>query len=339
MGIKLGDLVEKRDLAEGELSGRKVAFDTYNMLYQFLSSIRTPEGHPLSTEDGTIISHLKGIFSRTTNLISDGIDPVFVFDGIPHELKKGTLDIRRERKVKARKEWESALERGDLETARSKAMQTSHLTDEMVDQVKRLLDMMGIPYLTAPADGEAQASYMCGKGDVYCISSQDFDSILFGCPLLVRNLGVTGRRKLPGSRAWVSVNPEMISTEETLASLGITREQLVDMAIMIGTDFNQGVKGIGPKTALKLIKEFKDLETITKEKRIPLLEFEEIRTIFLKPDVTDDYSTLNSTLDEDGIRDFLVEELGFGSAGVERNLKMLSRKRETFSQPTLDKFF
>ncbi len=339
MGIKLGDLVVKRELAEGELSGKIVAFDTYNMLYQFISSIRTPEGHPLSTDDGTVISHLKGLFSRTTNLVSDGIEPVFVFDGVPHELKRGTLDMRRERKEKAQKEWESALERGDMETARTKAMQTSHLTGEMVEHAKKLLDLMGMPHMTAPADGEAQASYMCQKGDVYAISSQDFDSVLFGCPIIVRNLGASGRRKLPGSRSWVSVSPEVISTEGSLESMGVTRKQLVDMAIMIGTDFNDGVKGIGPKKALKLIREFGDLETITKEKRIPFLEFDEVRRIFLQPNVSDDYEICNGNIDEDGIKEFLVEELSFGVNGVDRNLQILSNKRQTLSQPTLDSFF
>lgn len=339
MGIKLGDIVTKRELADGELSSRRIAFDSYNMLYQFISSIRTPEGHPLTNKDGVVISHLKGIFSRTANLISDGVKPVFIFDGKPHELKRGTLDLRKERKVKAQKEWEEALERGDMAAARTKAMQTSHLTDEMVENSMRLLELMGLPYMIAPSDGEAQASYLCSKGEVYGASSQDFDSLLFGCPLLIRNLGVSGRRKLPQRKAWVNVDTEVISLEDTLNSLQIDRKQLVDMAILMGTDFNEGVKGIGPKKALKLVREFGDIETITKEKRIPLVEFQQVRDIFLEPDVTDDFNIEFREPDNDGLISFLVDELDFSRGSVERTLGLLDRGDHAGNQSSLDSFF
>lgn len=340
MGIKLKDIIVRRPIAENELKGKVVAFDAYNMLYQFISSIRTPEGHPLSSSDGTVISHLKGLLSRTSNLIKNGIKPVMVFDGKPHELKKGTLDMRRERKERAQKEWERAVELGDMEKARSKAMQTSHLTDEMVDQTRELLYRMGIPVIQAPSDGEAQASYMCIRGDAYAVSSQDFDSLLFGCPILIRNLGVTGRRKLPGRRSYVNVDPEVIPLKETLERMDVTREQLIDMAILIGTDFNEGVKGIGPKTALKLVREYGDLEAISNEKRIPLLEYDEIRKIFLDPSVTDEYSLSFREPDEEAVKEMLVEGLGFGLQGVEKSLSNMrgSGKRNEKSQTSLDGF-
>jgi flap endonuclease-1 len=340
MGIKLTDIVVRRPISEGELNGRVVAFDAYNMLYQFLSSIRTPEGHPLASSDGTVISHLKGLLTRTSNLVKNGIKPVMVFDGKPHELKKGTLDLRRERKERAQKEWERAVELGDMEKARSKAMQTSHLTEEMVDQTKELLTRMGIPVIQAPSDGEGQASFMCKRGDAYAVSSQDFDSLLFGCPILVRNLGVTGRRKLPGRRSYISVDPEAVPLEETLEKLGITREQLVDMAILIGTDFNEGVKGIGPKTALKLVREYGDLETISKEKRIPLLEYDEIRNIFLDPSVTNDYSINFRDPDDEAVKEMLVDGLGFGLEGVEKSLSDMRNtpNKNENTQTSLDGF-
>ncbi len=325
MGIKLTDIVVKRQLSENELRGKIVAFDTYNMLYQFISSIRTSEGYPLSNSDGIVISHLKGILSRISNLINNGVKPVMVFDGKPHELKKGTLDQRRKRKEKAIKDWEQAIEVGDLATARTKAMQTSHLTEEMVEQTVTLLRYLGIPTVKAPSDGEGQASYMCRKGDAYAVSSQDFDSLLFGCPLLVRNLGVTGRRKQPGRRSYVTVLPEVISLEDSLINMGVSRKQLVDMAVMIGTDFNEGVNGIGPKKALKLIKELGDLETVTKVKRFPLLEYQEVRKIFLEPSVTDDYSIDFRKPDEEKVLGMLVGDLGFGEEGVRKNLDLISR--------------
>jgi len=281
---------------------------------------------------------MKGLFSRTTHFISLGVKPVYIFDGIPHKLKRGTLDLRRERKERAQKEWEKALEEGDLQRARTKAQQTSRITDVMIEDSVRLLELMGVPVIMAPGEGEAQASYMTGMGDVYGTASQDFDSLLFGSTLLFRNLGVTGRRKLPGRKAWVSVSPEVISLPQTLSDLGISREQLVDMAILLGTDFNDGVKGIGPKRSLSLIKELGDLETASKEKRIPLLEWDEIREIFLNPIVTTDYQLAWNRPDTDKIKEFLVGELEFGSAGVDRNISLIQEVSQKSSQISLDSF-
>ncbi|MGA1820432.1 MAG: flap endonuclease-1 [Thermoplasmatota archaeon] len=339
MGVKLGDLVLKRSVLERELEGKVVGMDAYNILYQFVASIRTPEGFPLTDSSGNVVSHLKGLFSRTSSLASDGVRPVYIFDGKPHELKKGTLELRRERKEKARMDWEKALEEGDLETARTKAQQTSRLSDEMVDDAKRLLDLMGIPWIQAPGEGEAQASYMAGKGDVYGASSQDFDSLLFGCPLLIRNLAVTGRRKLPGKRVWINVEPEIVDLQGTLSKLEISREQLIDIAILMGTDFNEGVKGIGPKKALSLVAEFGSLERIVKEKRIPLLEWDQVRNIFKDPLVTDDYSLEFGEADREGLISFLVDEREFGEAGVEKTLDQMKAVRSAPSQSSLDAFF
>jgi flap endonuclease-1 len=211
----------------------------------------------------------------------------------------------------------------------------------MVQQTMELLKLLGMPVVQAPGDGEAQASFMCGNGDAYAVSSQDFDSLLFGCPLLVRNLGVTGRRKMPGRNRYYSVDTEVIPLEESLKQMGISRNQLVDMAILMGTDFNEGVKGIGPKKALKLIREFGDLETATRENRIPLVEYEEIRRIFLEPSITRDYEIGFSKPDHDGVLSMLVDGFGFASDGVLRNLEMISGSYisvEENHQTSLDKF-
>ncbi len=338
MGIKLGDLVVKRSLTDDELKGKIITIDGYNHLYQFLSSIRTPEGHLLTNSKGRVISHIKGIFSRSANLLSKGIKIVYVFDGVPHPLKKNTLDQRRERKEKALREWEEALQRGDMETARTKAQQTTHLTPEMVDDARRLLECLGIPVIQAPGEGEAQAAHMVKRGDAFASSSQDYDSILFGADRVIRNLGTTGRRKLPGIRKWVNVDVEMIDLAQTLDKLEITREQLVDMSILMGTDFNKGYKGIGPKTGLKLIKEHGDLETLSKIKRIPLFEWDEVRRIFLEPDITTDYAIDFGSIDENGVEDLLVGRFGFNSDGVRKNLDLISKDVGSRSQFSLDAF-
>ena len=338
MGVNIGGLVSKKNLVEEELANKYLAVDAYNILYQFLASIRTPEGYPLSTTEGMVISHLKGLFNRCTHFLMVGIKPVFVLDGKPHNLKKGTLELRRERKERAKIEWEKALDEGDLKKARTKAQQTSKLTDEMVDQAVRLLDLLGVPNFKAPSDGEAQAAYMSRKGDVYGVISQDLDTLLFGTDLLIRNLGISGRRKLPGANKWINVNPEVIDLNKTLSVLEISRDQLVDMAILIGTDFNEGIKGIGPKRALKIIKKYGNLEKAAKDERIPLLEWDEIRDIFLRPKIQDDYDISIRNIDYEGTEEYLVGELGFGKEGVEKRLNLLRQQRKKAAQSSIDSF-
>ncbi len=243
MGVDLGNLFKKEKISFNDLRDRVVVIDAHNVLHQFLSIIRQRDGTPLKDSKGQITSHLSGLFHRTANLVESRIRPVYVFDGEPHPLKAKTIEQRRERKEKAEKEWKEALEKGDMEKAKTKAQQTSRVTDEIIQQSKELLDALGIPYVQAPSEGESQASYMVKKGDGYAVGSQDFDCLLFGSPILVRNLTSSGRRKLPNKKAYVKVDPELIRLKPDLKSLDILQNQLVDMAILIGTDYNEGVKG------------------------------------------------------------------------------------------------
>jgi len=148
------------------------------------------------------------------------------------------------------REWQEALKEGDYAKAFSKAVMTGVLTSEMIDDAKTLLKLLGIPWVQAPAEAEAQAAYMAKRGDVWASSSRDYDSLLFGTPRLVRYLTITGREFLPSKGISRPLKPELIVLEEFLSEIGLTREQLIDLAILIGTDFNDGIKGIGPKTAL-----------------------------------------------------------------------------------------
>ena len=188
MGVNLSPIVEAEEIGLDALRGRTVAVDAYNTIFQFLSIIRQPDGKPLMDQDGNVTSHLSGILYRTANLIEAGVEPVFVFDGKANDLKAETIEGRIARWEKAKREYEEALAAGDLEKAFSKAQQTSRMTHEILESSKELLDLLGIPVVQAPSDGEAQAAYMCSKGSVYAAASQDFDSILFGAPILVRNL-------------------------------------------------------------------------------------------------------------------------------------------------------
>ena len=338
MGVKLSDILPKENRSLADFAGMWVAIDAYNTLYQFLSIIRQPDGTPLSDSKGRVTSHLTGLLFRTTNLMEVGIKPVFVFDGKPHELKSDTLKGRRAIKEKARKQWKIALEEGDLERAKSKAQQTSVLTKDMVDAVKELLGGLGIPHVQSPGEGEAQASYMAIKGDVTACASQDYDSLLFGAPSLIRNLTITGKRKLPRRREYVDVAPQEVQLAKVLDTLEISRVQLVDIAILVGTDYNHGIKGIGPKKALKLIKQHKNLESVISEKDFEVENYKEIQNIFLDPDVTDDYKISLGRIHEDKIVRLLVDDYEFSESRVKSALKKVMSVKSAEAQKSLNEW-
>jgi flap endonuclease-1 len=343
MGVDLGELFTKEPCRFEDFKDRIVALDGYNILHQFLSSIRQRDGTPLKDSQGRITSHLSGLLYRTANMVAAKIRPVYVFDGVPHPLKARTIQQRRERKEQAEKEWKEALERGDLEKAKSKAQQTSRVTTEIIEQSKQLLEALGIPYIQAPSEGEAQASYMVRKGDAFAVGSQDFDCLLFGAPVLVRNLTSSEKRKLPNKQAYTSVHPERIQLAPGLQKLGITREQLVDIAILIGTDFNDGVKGYGPKKSLKLLIEKGNLEdalgSITEtELNLTFEEITTVRKIFLEPTVTVEYSLQWTKPDPSAVIRLLCDEHQFSKERVEPILGNFSSLSQQTKQKNLFDF-
>ncbi|MEB3860058.1 MAG: flap endonuclease-1, partial [Desulfurococcales archaeon] len=292
MGVNLREVIPeaaRREVELRSLKGYVIAMDAYNMLYQFLAAIRQPDGTPLMDRSGRVTSHLSGLFYRTINLVEEGIKPVYVFDGKPPELKRRELEERARRKEEAEEKYREYSEAGLVEEARKYRVQAVRLTNTMVDEAKRLLEAMGIPWVQAPAEGEAQAAYLTIRGDAWATGSQDYDSLLFGAKRLVRNLAITGRRKLPGRAQYVEIRPEIIVLDDLLSSLGIDRKRLIILGLLLGTDFNPGgVKGIGPKTALRYVKASSDHVKLLKtlggeEELVKAYEF------FLNPPVTDDY--------------------------------------------------
>ncbi len=325
------------------LDGKSIAIDAYNALYQFLAIIRQPDGTPLKDRTGKITSHLSGLFYRTANLIEMGIKCIYVFDGVPPALKEAEIKRRARVKEEALIKYERALQKGRTEEARTYAQMTSRLKDYMAEDSKRLLNVMGVPWIQAPSEGEAQAAYVTRKGDAnYCVS-QDYDSLLFGAPLLVRNVTVSGRRKLPRKPVYIEVVPEIVELGRTLKELEITREQLIDIGILVGTDFNpEGVKGIGPKTALKLIQQYEILENLLptlKEAEFPV-EAQRIREIFLNPKVTNNYKLAWKEPDTEGVIDFLCGEKDFSKERVRKALdKMVEGLKKSKGKVTLETWF
>jgi flap endonuclease-1 len=307
MGVALTPLIVKETPSLDALAGRRLAVDGNGELYQFLALIRKPDGTPLQTVDGRITSHLVGLFYRTTRLIAEyGLELVFVFDGRPPALK--LAEIERRRAIRARYDAEAAAARaaGDTARAYSKSTMTSRLTREMIADARQLLVALGIPVIDAPGEGEAQAAVMAMRGDVWAAASKDYDSLLFGTPRLLRFLTLTGREFLPSKGEFRPITPEVIETETLLAHHGISRDQLIDAAILIGTDFNDGIKGVGPAKALKLVKAHGSIEQMPQEIRDQVSTYEAIRAIYRTPDVRVDYDIAFREPDEQAVTDFLV---------------------------------
>ena len=338
MGTDIGDLLQKRKIELTDLSNRVVAIDAFNTLHQFLSIIRQRDGSPLVNSSGKVTSHLSGLLYRTASLVEAGIKPVFIFDGKPPDLKSETLSRRKEVRETSLEKWENAKAEGDLEAAYKYAQASSKVDQGIVEDSKYLLGIMGIPWIQAPCEGEAQAAYMALKKDADCVASQDYDSFLFGAPSVVRNMAVTGKRKLPGKNVYVDVELEMIELDETLGALGVNRDQLIDIAICVGTDYNKGLERVGPKTALKLIKKHGDIQAVLREKGVEIEGLERIRELFTHPEVTDDYEIKWGKPDSEKLIKFLCEENDFSADRVEKaaeRLKAASGAR----QKTLDQWF
>ena len=343
MGVNLRDLVPKVAVRLEDLSGNSIAIDAYNALYQFLAIIRQPDGTPLKDSSGRITSHLSGLLYRTSNLVELGIKPIYIFDGTPPALKEVEIKRRMKAKEEALIKYEQAIKEGKIEEARMYAQATSRLKDYMAEDSKRLLSLMGIPWIQAPSEGEAQAAHVVKRGDANYCASQDYDSLLFGAPRLVRNVTISGRRKLPSKNVYVEVIPEIVELEQVLKECGITYEQLIDVGILIGTDFNpEGVKGLGPKTALKLIKEYGSIENALPHLKNAdfSVEPQRIREIFLKPKVTDNYKIEWKEPDVEGVVNFICRERDFSEDRVRKALeKMQKGITKLKGKTTLEKWF
>jgi len=335
--------VPKATVSLEDLGGSSIAIDAYNALYQFLAIIRQPDGTPLKDRAGRVTSHLSGLLYRTSNLVEKGIRVIYVFDGVPPTLKEVEIKRRKRVKEEALIKYERALEKGDLEEARVYAQATSTLKDYMEQDSKHLLRLMGVPWVQAPSEGEAQAAYLAKRGDADFCASQDYDSLLFGAPRLVRNVAITGRRKLPRQKAYVQVLPETVELDKVMKDLAITHEQLVDIGILVGTDYNpDGVKGVGPKTAVELIRKYGSLENL-----LPKLDKAEfpvdplrIRQVFLQPRVTDNYRIQWREPDIEGAVEFLCEERDFSQDRVRKALeKMAEGFKRTRGKTTLETWF
>lgn len=338
MGTQIGALLTKNSITYEELNAKVIAIDAYNTIYQFLGAIRQRDGSLLTDSNGNPTSHLTGLFSRTSKLRDANIKPVFIFDGKPPEMKRETLEKRKKSKESAARKYELAKDEGNIEDMKKFAQGTSRITPQILDESKKLLDLMGIPHIQAESEAEAQAAFMTSRGDADLVGSQDYDVFLFGAKEVIRNLGSTGKRKVPGKKKYVVKTPEHISLTGSLEQLDISREQLIDLAICIGTDFNEGIHRVGAKTALKLIRKHEDIDTIIRKENKDIracTSVEEIREFFLNPPVTSDYDLKWAKPKSDELFEFLVAERGFSEKQVLGNSRILEDRVSGESQSCL----
>ncbi len=333
MGVALRDIVidYKSPVSWDALSGI-AAIDASNALYQFLTIIRQPDGTPLMDHRGRVTSHLSGILFRMATFLDKSIKPVFVFDGEPTDLKKATIEERRKLRTEAGERWKEALARGDEEEAYKQARSSTRVDAAVIETSKELLQLLGIPFVQAPGEGEAQAAHMAARGDVRYVVSQDYDTLLFGAPILIRNLTVSGKRKIRGRT--VTVVPERIVLADLLSGLSVTREQLIQIGILVGTDFNDGVDGVGAKTGLRIVRSGEFAGKL--KEKMPDFDPEPAMDIFLHPPVTDDYALSWGHPDIEGIRKMLCDGYDFSADRVNKALEGFTLKA---GQRTLEGWF
>ena len=344
MGVALKDLVVRSEISLEDLKDKILVVDAHNALYQYITSIRQRDGSLLTDSKGNATSHLIGLFSRTTSLMQKGLKLAFVFDGEPPELKKEERERRKEIKINAEKKFKEAEKKGNKEEMKKYASRTSRLTPEMIEEAKKLINELGLPVIQAPSEGEAQAAYMVKKGDAFAIVSQDYDSLLYGAEKSIQNLSVSAKRKMKGTVAYQTIKPNMLKLSDNLNNLGVDQDQLIVLSILVGTDYNLGgVKGIGPKNALKLVRQYgSDFDDLFEEngwdKNFDFPWTEVYYTIKKMP-TTDNYELKWVVPDEKKLKELLVHEHDFSEERFGNTFKKLMKYKESKKQKGLGDFF
>jgi len=343
MGVAFKDILTYEEIDLDSLKNKIIILDTYNVLYQFLTTIRGIDGTLLMDSKGNVTSHLVGLFARTTSLMQRGIRPVFVFDGKHPDMKQREQERRNQVKLEAEKKYLEAKKREDREEMKRYASRTTRLNKEMIEESKELISLLGLPIVQAPSEGEAQAAYMVKQNHGFAVGSQDFDSLIHGATKLVRNLSISGKRKRGGTATYDTIKPEIIDLAENLNNLGIDQDRLIVLAMIIGTDYNPGgIKGIGPKNALKLIKQHKsDFDSLFKEIRWKdYFDFEwtEVYYLIKKMPTTDKYVLKWENVNNEKLRNLLIDKHDFSEKRVENTLEKLNKAATGKQQKSLGDF-
>jgi len=337
MGTAITSLLKIKETSIKELSGKTLVVDGHNMLYQFLTTIRQQDGSLLTDRNGNVTSHLIGLIARLTTFLQNNIKLIFVFDGKVPDLKKQELQKRKTAKISAQEKYETAKSEENVADMKKYASRTTRLTPELLEEAKTLIGAIGIPIVQAPSEGEAQAAKIVSNGDAYAIVSQDADSLLFGATRVIRNLNISGKRKVGAT--YKKVYPEIIELSENLNELHIDREKLIFLAMLVGTDYDVGgIKGIGPKTAISLVKKYDKPEDLFEEVKWSehfSISWEEVYDTIININIIDDYSLEWKPFDKKKIRALLVDKHDFSEERISRLFEKLELTAELNKQKSI----
>ena len=307
----LRDLASIREVAFEELEGSVVAVDAHNWLYRYLTTtVKWTNDDAYTTADGTEVANLIGVVQGLPKFFEHDLTPVMVFDGDVTDLKADEVADRREKRERAEERQAAAAERGDAVEAARLSARTQRLTDTIQETTRELFALLDVPVVEAPAEGEAQCAHMAATGSVDHAGSEDYDTLLFGAPTTLRQLTSKG-------------DPELMDLEATLTDLELDREGLVDVAMLCGTDFNEGVRGIGPKTAVSAVREHGDLWAVLEARDASIPNAEAVREFFLDPPVSD--ADFDPTIEPDveAARAYVVDEWGVDADEVARGFERI----------------
>lgn len=326
-----------RKVPISQLLGRTIAIDASMQIYQFLVAIRHM-GNNLVDDDGNTTSHLSGLLSRTLYFIQAGIKPVYVFDGKPPEMKSGELQKRAERRAEAEKSLEEAIEKGDEEEIDRFTRRTVRLDPAQVEECKKLLTLMGIPFVQAPCEAEAECAALCRAKIVDATATEDMDALAHASPILIRHLS---RKNKADDDTVTEINYNVL-----LEQSGLTREEFVDFCILCGCDYCDSIKGIGSHRAYELIKQYHSIEEVIKNidtEKYPLPEdfdFKSARELFFNHEVDLNYSKFTiKKPDEEGLKKYMIEEKSFSESRIEQVIEKLKKAKCGGQQTRMDSFF
>jgi flap endonuclease-1 len=343
MGLQISDIISKKEIEFKELKGKTLAVDAFNAIYQFLTTIRQPDGTPLKNSKGEVTSHISGLFYRNIRLIIEGIKLIYVFDGEPPELKQKTRENRKKQKELAKERYKEALEKEDVDSMGKYARSEVYLDEQKINESKELLKAMGIAVIQAPGEGEAQASYLVKENKADAVASQDYDCLMFKAPKLIQNLSLAKTRKtISGTR---EVFPQIIELPLVLNELEINQEQLICLGILCGTDYNPGgIKGLGPKKSLKIVQEYKTKEAIFKAleteekferyKEFITFDWEPIYNEIENPNIDKNPPIEFPTIDQEKIKEILTQH-EFSEKRINSQLEKLDQLKKQAAQKTL----
>jgi flap endonuclease-1 len=311
------DIVVIDEIDYSDISGIDVAIDASNWMYKYMTTtVEYTNTRDYKTDDGEEVPELLGCFKGIKKFKENNVNAVFVFDGLASDLKQDELDRRREKKEEAEKQAEEA--ENEIEQAKYDS-RTQKLTEGKVERVKKLVELCGYDTVTAPSAAEAQAALMAQRDSAHVLSN-DYDTIIFGSPNTLRNFTSTNRPL------------ENVNFEKTLEHTELTHQELIWAVLLCGTDYNDGVYGVGPATAQKLVTQYDSFGELLTQEEYTIEHWEEIIDLYenLDVDLSVEYSYPTENADLDQLHTFLVDEWDLPEDSLEPTFEFLrSQEKDT----------